>query len=269
MRHISRVGNEPDPEWLARAADLLEQLKAASDADVRNDIIDDNSNVWGDLKEWLLALSHGKCWFSEAKDCFSHWDVEHYRPKKVAKDADGTVHDGYWWLAFDWMNLRICGNAGNRKKATFFPLRAGCARCVPLRDLRFEDPQLLDPSDEDDPALLSFDFEGKAIAAPHVTDEWERERVEYSINRYKLDFPPLADKRKVTWAECWGRLQDYLKELAAYQADKTNVIAKESYKQAAKHVREMIREDKELSAIARACILGTGDPRVVGLLQTA
>ena len=117
MRHIPLRNQEPDAAWLSKASRLLDELKAAPDAAVRNKIIDDNRAVWGKLKEWLLSLSHQKCWFSEAKDCFSHWDVEHYRPKKSAKDADGTTHEGYWWLAFDWQNFRICGNAGNRKKA--------------------------------------------------------------------------------------------------------------------------------------------------------
>jgi hypothetical protein len=195
MRYIQLRERSPGPEWVAKADALLAQLRAASDRDARNAIIDANSAVWGELKEWLLALSHEKCWFSEAKDCFSHWDVEHYRPKKSAKDADGTTSDGYWWLAFDWQNYRICGNAGNRKKGTYFPLRVGCARCMPLGDHRLEDPQLLDPIDEDDPALLSFNMEGRAVPAAHVTDDWERARVEYSVERYNLDFPPLMDKR--------------------------------------------------------------------------
>ena len=126
MRHIPLHDQAPAPEWVLEANDLLAQLRAAPDAAARNAIIDANSGVWGALKQWLLALSHQKCWFSEAKDCFSHWDVEHYRPKKSAKDVDGTEHDGYWWLAFDWQNFRICGNAGNRKKGTFFPLRGNC-----------------------------------------------------------------------------------------------------------------------------------------------
>ena len=105
---------------------------------------------------------------------FENAPIEHYRPKKSAREADGTTHDGYWWLAFDWQNFRICGNAGNRKKGTWFPLRAGCARCAPLGDIRLEDPKLLDPVDEDDPNQLSFDLEGHAIPAAHVVDAWER-----------------------------------------------------------------------------------------------
>lgn len=269
MRHIPLRAHIPDPNWVAKSNALLAQLRAAPDAAARNEIIDNNGAVWGEIKEWLLSLSHQKCWFSEAKDCFSHWDVEHYRPKKAARDADGTPHEGYWWLAFDWSNFRICGNAGNRKKGTYFPLRSGCERVLPFGDIRNEDAQLLDPVDEGDPILLSFNLEGRAIPAAHVSDDWEKARVEFSVERYNLDFPQLMDKRKTIWAECWSRIQDYLKELAAYHADKTNVIARDRYKEALKAVREMLREEQELSAVARACVLSTGDPRVYAVLQAA
>jgi hypothetical protein len=60
-----------------------------------------------------------------------------------------------------------------------------------------------------------------------------------------------------------------LQELATYHADKTNVIARDRYKQALKRVRELMHEKQELSAVARACVLNSGDPRVTSLLQTA
>lgn len=258
----------PDAAWLAKATRLLQQLRNAADREARNAIIDANGAVWGELKEWLLSLSHQKCWFSEAKDCFSHWDVEHYRPKKSAKDQDGTEHEGYWWLSFDWQNFRICGNAGNRKKGTFFPLRSGCNRCVLDGDHRLEDPLLLDPTDADDPILLSFTLEGRAVPDAFISDVWEKTRVEYSVKRYNLDFPPLMDKRKTVWADCWSRIQEYLQELARYHTDKTNMLAKQLSKSAAQHIREMLRPEKELSAVARACVLSSGDPRVTKLLQS-
>lgn len=269
MRYIPLNSKRPDSDWIKEADALLEQLKAAPDAASRNAIIDANSDVWGKLKQWLLELSHQKCWFSEAKDCFNHWDVEHYRPKKSAKDADGTEHDGYWWLAFNWQNFRICGNAGNRKKGTWFPLRPGCVRCAPLGDYRSEDPMLLDPADEDDPNLLSFDIEGHAIPAAHVKDAWEQKRVKYSIEKCNLDFPPLMDKRKAVWSECWNRIQEYRNELALFHSDQTNAIARDRYKQAARNIRNLMREENELSAVARACVINTGDPRLLGLLQTS
>jgi hypothetical protein len=142
-------------------------------------------------------------------------------------------------------------------------------RVAPHGDIRYEDAQLLDPIDEDDPGLLSFNMEGRAIPAAYLTDAWEIERVKYSVERYNLDFPPLMDKRKAVWAECWNRIQEYLKELATYRADKTNVIARDRYKQALKHVRELMHEKREMSAVARACVLSSGDPRVTGILQSA
>jgi uncharacterized protein (TIGR02646 family) len=270
MRYISFMNQKPETTWQTNADLLLANLKAAPDSQKRKEIIESNSKVWGDLKGWLLSLSHQKCWFSEAKDCFSHWDVEHFRPKKSAKDADGTEHDCYWWLAFDWRNFRICGNAGNRKKSTYFPLRTGCLRAMkPEDDLRIEEPHLLDPADPDDPNLLSFTFEGRAIPAPDI-GHWERERVTYSVERLNLDFPPLMDKRKVVWTECWQRIEEYREELARLSAgDVLNPVARNQLKASARAIRDMMHEEKELSAVARACILSSGDSRVTRLLQSA
>ncbi len=271
MRHISLDGKTPDQDWLDKADQLLKDLKAAPDKAARAAIIDSNSAVWGELKEWLLSLSHQKCWFSEAKDCFSHWDVEHYRPKKTAKDLDGTEHDCYWWLAFQWTNFRICGNVGNRKKGTFFPLRDGSVRLTqPDDDPRYEHPHLLDPADPDDPNLLSFNMAGEAITAPGVTDAWERERVQYSIERLRLDFPPLADRRKMVWSECWTHIEKYRSELETYcKSNGVNMIAFNETKTHARNIRAMMKDDRELSSVARACVLSTGDQRVIQLLQSA
>ncbi len=76
--------------------------------------------------------------------------------------------------------------------------------------------------------------------------------VKYSITRCNLLFGPLVNKRKTVWSECWNRVQEYLRELALYQADKTNTVAKNALRQAAKSIREMMHAEKELSAVARA-----------------
>jgi uncharacterized protein (TIGR02646 family) len=270
MRHIPLKKQQPDPKWLKRAGAALKALETAPDAAARKKIIDRKSKVWGDLKTWLLEMSHGKCWFSEAKEIFSNYDVEHYRPKKTAKDEDGTEHDGYWWLAFDWRNFRVCGNVGNTKKGTFFPLHPGCARVINIvGDLRLENPKMLDPTDEDDPNLLSFNFEGMAIPVAGLTG-WDRERVEYSVKRMNLDFPPLLNKRKAVWAECHQRIEAYRTELIHLEnSGGRNQIAFRQVKENAKAIREMMQADRELSAVARACVLSTGDRRVMGLLQSS
>ena len=122
MRYIPLHSQTPDAAWVARADALLDQLRNAPDTKARNVLIKRHSALWGELKNWLLSLSGQKCWFSEASDCFNYWDVEHYRPKRVAKDDTSTA-DGYWWLAFAWQNLRICGNVGNRQVERDFKRR--------------------------------------------------------------------------------------------------------------------------------------------------
>jgi hypothetical protein len=269
MRHVRIDHKAPDKVWLDKAATLLKDLEDAADEDARNTIIDKNGGVWRELKDWLLVLSHQKCWFSETKDGFNHWHVEHFRPKKSAKDLDSTVHDAYWWLAFDWKNFRICGNVGNTKKGTFFPLREGCERAKPGGDLRLEDPMLLDPTSSHDASLLSFNFEGDPIVSPTVTDDWEIRRVQYSIDRMNLKFGPLCDKRKTVWTTCWAVIEEYLSELSTYHADKDNAVARAGFKKAADNLLSMIDETQELSSVARACILSSADPRVIRVLQAA
>jgi len=93
--------------------------------------------------------------------------------------------------------------------------------------------------------------------------------VTYSIERYNLDFPQLMDSRKVVWDACWQQIQQYKRELSRVKtANGINSIAHYGAKERAKAIREMTYADKQFSAVARACILSTGDPRVIRILQT-
>ncbi len=221
--------------WLATSARLLQEMhvlnaegeKLASQGDTtgaslkikaRNDLIDNNGNHWGELKQWMLALSHGKCWFSETRDTYSHYDVEHFRPKKEAKDdqncdANGKpmTRDGYWWLAFEYSNFRICGNVGNRKKGGWFPLHKDSRlSTVSARCEESEAPFLLDPVHKSDTVLLAFNEEGNATPAPGCND-WERKRVSVSIERLKLnDHDALPEERRKVWQRVTRAIDLYL-----------------------------------------------------------
>jgi hypothetical protein len=255
--------------WLAgsqRLVDELVALTAAGRLKERGELIDAHSAQWTRLKPWLLALSAGKCWFSEARELYSHYDVEHFRPKKEAKALDGTVRDGYWWLSFDYMNFRVCGNVGNRKKGGWFPLRVGspCStygeRCEEA-----ETAYLLDPADIEDVKLLIFDEEGKATAKPGAS-EWERLRVSETVARLKLnEHATLAEERRKTWTKVSDLIGRYQQAIAGSQTG-GNEVLREKAKAAAKQIYEMTRHSSELSALAKWCILFRNDPQLCRLI---
>ena len=270
MRYIDFEDFEPGKDWLKESKRLTEELiklHKSGDIKARNKFIDDNSAHWGRIKDDLLKLSDGKCWFSEARDIFSHIDVEHFRPKKEVKEIDGTNRDGYWWLAFDYHNYRACGNVGNRKKGGWFPLRDGSIVSAYDRPCEeSEEPYLLDPTDPDDVELLAFDEEGKAIPAPGIA-HWEQERVEVTIERLKLnEHAPLSEERRKIW-------QRMVMEIDQYQYSKSrckaggNPAARAKAKEHARKIKTMVQKSEELSSVAKWCVLFRGDYMLFRLIS--
>lgn len=257
--------------WKAQSEDLLRQLaalEAAGKLQERNALIDGNSDHWTQLKPWLLALSHGKCWFSEVRELYSHYDVEHFRPKKQAKALDGAERDGYWWLAFDYMNLRACGNVGNRKKGGWFPLRDGsqcstyAAQCEECEVNYF-----IDPTDEEDVKLIAFDESGAMIPDPGC-QPWERQRVAETVRRLKLDeHSALQEERRKIWQKVDDLIEQY--KLAKSRSDlATNPVAKERLRRIGRNIRDLSDRTSELSAVAKWCVLFRNDPVLTKVLTT-
>jgi hypothetical protein len=130
----------------------------------------------------LLAATHGKCAYCEIRLAPGQrkGDVEHYRPKGRARGIDGKVvkirrngalvsHPGYYWLAYDYMNLLPACSACNRRaidasssmltgKSDIFPTLDGRWASRP-EEITSEQPALLNPwMAADDPAEhLLFD----------------------------------------------------------------------------------------------------------------
>lgn len=257
MIHIKFGDKEPPQKWLEKARKLSHQLDEAASGEERAKIIRDNAKVWGELKNWLLKLSYGKCWFSEAKDTFSHWDVEHFRPKKSARDIDGTEREGYWWLSFDWHNYRICGNVGNRQKGTFFPLCPGSqvatsnARHLVADEIHL----LLDPACEGDPEHLSFNEEGKATSMPGL-DGWPKQRAEESIKRYKLnDHEPLREARQKCWTKCREKIAQADHSM---KATPPTANSRERLRAAFESLEEMLSSEEPFTAVVRECLSASG-----------
>lgn len=267
MIYININGKNPRGDWCRRAEELTEQLKNLHTHEERKRLIESKRHMWKELKDFLLNLSYGKCWYSEARDIVSDYHIDHFRPKNRARELDGNEREGYWWLAFEWKNYRIAGSICNslhcsadgetRGKADFFPLRDGSPIAEnPTCDLEDEIIYLLDPTDPNDPLLLTFDESGYPNpAVPEGT--WEFERAKESIKLFHLDYPSLVDERKKIWINCYRSI--YLAQnLMKKQSQMTSASTKAQLKNELERLREMISRDAELSSTARACLLSSG-----------
>ncbi|MDT3335912.1 hypothetical protein Q4Q49_11420 [Shewanella sp. SP1S1-7] len=192
--------------WRDAAEQAKAQLIAATDEDARKAILNrvGSSRVWRDFYELLPASLKHKCWYCEAEEIRSDMPVDHFRPKnKVEEDK---LHDGYWWLAFDWQNYRCaCTFCNSRRvfdeteggKACRFPLENPDERAFTPADqakLRNERPNFLDPFNPDDEKLLWFDNDGLPIAKPAATAE-QQAKVENSIEIFHLNEIRIARAR--------------------------------------------------------------------------
>jgi len=73
------------------------------------------------IKEQLNKIYKYKCAYCEGKSqAQAPFQVEHYRPKNAPKE--NVVHQGYYWLAYEWSNLLWSCFWCNNHKDTQFPL---------------------------------------------------------------------------------------------------------------------------------------------------
>lgn len=273
MIYIPLENKTPSEDWCRRAQEATDKLKSMHNKEERKQFIKNNSHLWAELKKWLLELSYGKCWYSEAREIVSDYDVDHFRPKNRAKNLDGSEREGYWWLAFNWKNYRIAGTICNRPhkdeknvtrgKGDFFPISE---RCVPAEnpsdDLEDELIYLLDPTNSYDPLLLTFDETGN----PKPTAEegtWSHKRAEVTIERLYLDYYTLVDERKKIWTKC----NKLINEAQNLMKDEISVSKKQKLKEILKDLRQMASPEAELSATAQACLLSSGNMWAKRLLQ--
>lgn len=273
MIYIKIDGQSPPQNWCKKANKLIDKIKNISDPEKRKDFIEKNERLWKDLRDWLMSLSHKKCWYSEAREIVSLYDVDHFRPKNRAKQLDGTTREGYWWLAFDWRNFRISGQICNRShndvngitrgKRDYFPVKdEKYIAKTPDDDMRDEIIYFLDPTNPLDPLLLTFDEAGRALpAAPKGT--WEYDRADITIKYYFLDFPTLEDERKKIWNRCKmkiAQIENVINKGASVSRNnELEVLINE--------LIDMISPEAELSATARTCLRNLGGPIVNNLVS--
>ena len=198
---------------LPKIRNLLADLQVAQDAALaeqnakrRARIIEDNQQRWTALRQAFEEASFDKCWYTECKSPGADNDIDHFRPKgRVREDR---THPGYYWLAFDWKNMRLSCQRANRPriapgapvaggKATHFPLLpTGVRARAPGDDLALEHPALLDPTEPGDPVLLTFRPNGEIDVSPEFKGNAVAEaKVQASRLCLHLNWPKFVEGR--------------------------------------------------------------------------
>jgi hypothetical protein len=246
------IKGTPPADWVADAEAVTEQLRAATTDTEREQIIEANEKLWRDdrIRSWLLTQFANKCWYTEAYDSVSAYHVDHYRPKGRVSDLEGNTCDGYWWLAFDWGNYRICGQLINVKKKDIFPLLEGERVTAKSVSLKLEAPLLIDPK-TDEARLISYEKdEDGCIAIPSAgINETDEHRALKTIEVLGLNrLTRLNEKRSSFWDKCLMAIADHK------SAEGTQALRIVSQAAALRKLREMIVYDAEFSSVSEACI---------------
>lgn len=242
----------------ARAAVL-----AAPDAEHRVALIDQYRGRWTALREAFSAYSNDKCWYVECKNLGTDDDIDHFRPKAGVKED--PLHPGYYWLAFDWTNLRLSCHRANRPrtnpetgetggKAGHFPLIDPAARArAPGDDLSGELPALLDPTKLADVILLTFKPNGEVDLSPEYKGQPIAEaKFEASRLCLHLNWPKFRDARVVLYNRI-ARIVDR-GEREAPQDYSGLHAAQDAFVDACRDLRSAMAAREEYSTAARVYV---------------
>jgi uncharacterized protein (TIGR02646 family) len=141
----------------------------------------------------LTEALYGKCAYCESKvSGGAILDMEHFRP--IRSIAEARYHTGYWWLAYEWLNiLAVCRNC-NSSKGNRFPLETERLRARNPGEERREDNLLLDPTVDDPSVHLVFNLDGTASSE---TNRGQGSIAVLDLNRASLVQARLAKVRHI------------------------------------------------------------------------
>lgn len=138
-----------------------------------------------EVRRALRELFENRCAFCET-DVGSGEDIEEFRPRSRAAQADRSVDpDHYWWLAYEWTNFYLCCRRCNYNKGTRFPTEK--ARAEPFahgEELARESPMLLDPCRDQPNDHLQFHPDGRIKA---LTPQGEATIATFGLDREELN----------------------------------------------------------------------------------
>jgi hypothetical protein len=230
-----------------------------------------SNQVWTLLRPTFERLSNNKCWFSEAYASVSDFEVEHFRPKKAVhliKSKDPypekrtvTCAKGYWWLAYDFENLRLAGGKPNRKKGNYFPLETTSVVANSNKiSWRREKSILLDPCVKTDIELISYEGTEPVPTNPDpVCLDHIRARI--SIEIYGLRLGKLKIARSRVFEEAKNYYDLALMNwnaMTSYNAvnQEAHDLAKQNFNMACANLVMMLKPNKEFTRMIYSFLSG-------------
>ncbi len=235
--------------------------------------------LWSYLRQQLEDIVGKKCWYSETTNIGSDNPIDHFRPKtsKVRKLTKSNVklddiiwqqinsdsRIGYTFLELEFKNYRYCCDYVNgphkrnnpsglaQGKWDFFPLKKDSKFAVSAEDINddLEQIALLDPCNQKDPEMLTFNNLGMIEPASSILDtSWDYCRVKVTIEVYHLKYYLLIDYRKELWEEC-----ERLIALASSIYKKPNKTEQETHALAF-YIADLIKKTRKKSAFSAVAV---------------
>lgn len=265
MRHIDiNLLNETAKklDWEQIEKKHLTELNARTPQE-RADYMNEHRD-WNKFQDAMIRLFGYKCWYSEAPIGAGDFEIDHFRPKNRSKQFDKSIikENGYWWLAYKWTNFRLSGGLVNKLrsdrlnpkyevkgKGDYFPLDLETGKIAEdKKSTRCELPILLDPTDDYDVSLVTFDENGEVRASGEGK---EKERADWSIFFYHLDLEQLDYQRAQRWKECQLKIEEandcYHNAINEYEKRSVMRICYND-------LRNMTRQEAYFSSVAIACV---------------
>lgn len=267
MIYIHRDWEKVPEEVKAVLKTAAEELEAITSVEARKEYIKNHSTAWTAVREYLSGMSHGKCWYSEAKEAVSRYQVDHFRPHGRAKQAAKAYADGYSWLAFDLDNFRLSGmlcNTVNQEysdqtvgKGDWFPLGdPGKRATLSARDTAQETPLLLDPVEPEDPCKLTFYDDGN-VGPDLEVDPDVRANIELAIQCLGLRQSQLNQRRRSAWRICKRTIGRY-KRIIRKPKGKRTPEDMATLNEAREELIAMSKASSEFAATVRCCLIAHG-----------
>ncbi len=213
MRLIDLESIRPNIRREIQALDEAKhEVLAETNSERRRALFERYRDRWTAVRDAFERHSDHKCWYVECRSSGAGNDIDHYRPK--SRVAEDPTHPGYYWLAFDWKNLRLSCQYANRPrrdrergetggKSDNFPLLNPERRARgPEYDLALESPAIVDPTNAADVAMLTFGDSGEVELVPERKGEPIAEaKLEASRLHLHLNWPRFRDDRVMLYNE--------------------------------------------------------------------